>query len=163
MNEEEKPHDKFIQRLDVNPFVFNIDKVVSKNKRVGYFKDKNGYELLDTNNGELKGIYNAIFIKEKVDNEKFIKVFINNINVLFDLNKEGQEVFKYISSKLEKDKDYIYFSLRDCKEYTKYKENKSIYNGINNLIKHGIIAKTEENFKYWINPNIIFNGNRLAI
>lgn len=59
-------------------------------------------------------------------------------------------------------KDSIAFSLIDCMEYTGYKAKSTIYKGIAELLCSGIIARSKEDWRYFINPLIIWNGNRVT-
>ncbi len=65
-------------------------------------------------------------------------------------------------SRLVPKQDMFAFFLDDCLEYTQYKSDKSVYIGLASLLKSKIIARgPNENF-YFINPMIVFNGDRVT-
>jgi hypothetical protein len=52
--------------------------------------------------------------------------------------------------------------MNDCLEYTKYKHRKDVMNGLAGLIDAGIIARSEYEFEYFLNPMVVFNGDRVT-
>lgn len=153
-----------IPKQNKNPFIEGVVKHIKDSKfRVSAYKERSDFAIVDTNTGELKDTYNTIYTKRKVDLQKYNKLYLSNLRILFELNKNSQMVLDYIYTRIEKNKDYIFFSMSDCKEHTSYKDNKSIYSGLKELIDKEFIAKTEEPYRFWINPDIMFNGDRLII
>lgn len=153
-----------ITKYDSNPYILDVLPFIkTKDSKVGYFKDKNGFELLDANTGEVKTMYNAIYAKKQVDSQQYNKIYVSGITALFDLNKSEQKVLKYLYSKIEKNKDYIIFNVRECKEFCDYSSNQIVYTAIAGLINKKIVARSEDSYKLWINPTIMFNGDRLLI
>ena len=65
-------------------------------------------------------------------------------------------------TRLKPNQDYFYFDLDECKEYTGYKSQQSVYNGLGGLISNEIIARGKKDYIYYINPMVFFNGNRIA-
>ena len=49
-----------------------------------------------------------------------------------------------------------------CLEYTQYKHPKDVLFGLSGLIECGIIARSDSHFKYFINPLVVFNGDRVT-
>ena len=47
-------------------------------------------------------------------------------------------------------------------EYTEYKNKKQVFEGLADLLSNGIIARGKHHNQYFINPMIIFNGNRIT-
>ena len=58
--------------------------------------------------------------------------------------------------------DYVLFDYNDCMKFCGYKTNGSVYDGLFNLIKTGIIAKSKKSYVLFINPTVVFNGNRIT-
>lgn len=124
------------------------------NKFTVYDEDtKNHGKVLQAN------IYEPI----KVDTQQYVKLYVNNIGKVFDLTKTTEKVFEYILTRLQKDSDYFYFDHNDFMNYSKYKSKQSVYAGLKELIKHRIIAKCMSINKFWINPTIVFLGDRLVL
>ena len=54
----------------------------------------------------------------------------------------------------------IYFDLQECLAYTKYNSKTMVYRGLAELVNGGIIARGKNDNVYFINPLIIWNGDR---
>lgn len=153
-------------KFKANPFAKDTMKylVMRKTKHSGSSKevaiyDKKTGEQLDVEAVESK----AIYIRRYVDTQEFKKTFNNSIKELMGLNKTAQKIFTYIDTIIEINKDTIVFSMEECKKYCNYNSNQIVYTGLAMLIEADIIARTKEHFRYWINPTMIFNGNRLLL
>jgi hypothetical protein len=102
------------------------------------------------------------FRYKKYDSEQFAKVFVSRISAMWDMSKTASRVFSYILSILPKDKDTIYMDVSSAKEFTTYKNDASIWNGMKWLMENDFIAKSDRTNIYFINPTIFFNGDRVA-
>jgi hypothetical protein len=58
--------------------------------------------------------------------------------------------------------DMIIFDRRKCLEYTQYKSDKAIYKGLAELVQNEIIARGPNEYNWFINPLIVFNGDRVS-
>lgn len=118
-------------------------------------------QALDPNTGELVG--HTQFIRQiEVDEEQFAKIYLSNFSAFFDLKSQAIKVFGYILTQLVPNKDEFYFDRDDCKTYTSYKSDKSVFIGLASLLENNIIARGKNDYKYFINPMIAFNGNRVT-
>lgn len=111
--------------------------------------------------GELVG--HTSFIQQiEVDEQKFTKLYLSHFSAFFDLKNTAIKVFGYIMTQLQPKKDMFPFLMYECLEYTGYKNHKSINEGLAELLNAKIIARgVNENF-YFINPMIVFNGDRVT-
>jgi len=82
---------------------------------------------------------------------------------LFKLSQRGVRVFSYITTIVKPNKDTVLFDMEDALDFTKYKKEQSILHGLEELIEHEIIARSTKHYKYYINPNLFFNGSRLTL
>lgn len=148
-----------------NPFMKNEEgdiiniKSVMKNKVVGKNKDD---MIVSSSSGQIKGgqlVYNVY----KVDTEKFIKIYTNKIGFMFDLTKTGNKAFSYIASVLLPNTDKVFISFRDMRDYCEWGTIQNCYKGMRELYIAEIIAPTTTYGWWFINPNVLFNGNRLNI
>ena len=90
-------------------------------------------------------------------------MFGGMIKELFNLSPRGVKVFGYITTITKPNKDVVMFDMEEALEYTLYKKEQSVLHGLEELLNHGIIARTKKHYKYFINPNLFFNGNRLTL
>lgn len=135
--------------------------VVKKYKSASGYDKRAVLQAVDPKTGEVLG--NTSFIRQiEVDEEKFAKLYLSNFSSFFDLKSSSIRVFGYILNQLEPGKDMVIFFMEDCMSYTKYKTPKPIYEGLSYLIASEIIARGRGDNIYFINPLIVFNGNRVT-
>lgn len=96
------------------------------------------------------------------DNERYIKVYSSFMEVLSKMSLSGIRMFVYVMDIIEQDKDII---ILDRDIYCRYSGNSSniYYRGIRELVRLGIIMKRGSGGSYWINPHVLFNGNRKVL
>ncbi|WP_049271445.1 hypothetical protein [Citrobacter braakii] len=150
--------------LGLNPFCFETElKIETRKKNLTVSRGTELIEKKDTG----KSYFANIVHTQEVDKEEFIKLYTSQIKAYFDLTKTAYKVF-FIFLRTYQDaigKDHFYLS---CKKAMSLAEkidhfvlSESIfYRGIKELIEKRIIAKTNEKNWYFINPAIVFNGDR---
>jgi len=126
-----------------------------------------------TNTGE-KAILRAVddndnllghtsFVRQiEVDEEQFTKVYLSNFSAFFNLSKQAIKVFGYIMTKMIPGQDLIIFLKKECLVHTGYKSYNSLWLGLGNLVEHEILARGPSDTLYYINPMVVFNGNRVS-
>ncbi len=130
-----------------------VNKVIGKNV---------GDVICDYATGEIKGgqlIYNT----QKVDSERFFKVYSDQVSFLFDLSKTGNRAFGYVANQLKPNTDKVYISFSHMKTFCKWTTKQSVYKGMKELMINKIVMPTTSPGWFFINPKVLFNGNRLAI
>ena len=149
-----------------NPFLKQAveqvqNSIVKKYKTASNTDQKAVLKAFDENTGEILG--STQFIRQiEVDEEKFAKIYLDQFSAFFDLKPQAIRVFGYILSQLTPNKDEFMFLIDDCLEYTKYKSSTSIRIGITSLLENNIIARGRTEFLYFVNPMVVFNGNRIT-
>lgn len=162
-----------LARHKTNPFLDDmIVPVKGKQVRLSRLgRDEN--ILVNQSTGEVQGTHVTTF--KRVDGEQFVKLFTANIGLTFDLSAAGIKAFGVLlwvvqNRALSKDEvDMDSFALEDFLE-TQAASNEqplrlslaTFKRGINELEKAQIIAKTMRQGRYFINPNFVFNGDRIA-
>ena len=139
----------------------NPSKVLKEDiKEVSITKKGEVFEMSNSD-GEVRAFHSLDKIKRGVvDNRKYIKLFIEDIDLVKDLSTSGLKVFCYIMKNIGIKKDNLVIVLEDCMEYTGYTSRVNVYNGIANLLEKGIIYRKEGSSSYFINVNVFYNGNR---
>lgn len=154
----------FPQNIE-NPFlkqaVQEVDKkVVHKWKNTAGSDKKAILAVVNPDSGEIMG--QTTFMRQiEVDEDKFTKLYLGQFQLFFDLTTAGIRVFGYIMTCMKPKNDMVYFDRDDCIAYTKYKSVESVYRGLTELLKAGIIARGKNDNIYFINPLIIWNGDRV--
>lgn len=149
-----------------NPFIKQAVEQVQKNvvkkyKTAGSTDKKAILQAYDQNTGEILG--HTQFIRQiEVDEQQFAKLYLSNFSAFFDLKPQAIKVFGYILNQLIPNKDEFIFDREECMEYTGYKSDKSVFIGLTSLLNNDIIARGKTDYRYYINPMIAFNGNRIT-
>lgn len=147
-------------KYETNPFIkeeiFSLNKgqktvIAGSTKKV----------LVDTESGTVEGVTLLHKFKE-VDKEVFVKLFIGEVQSLFDLSKSGLKVFGYILQTMRINEGTIYLNIPSMMQYCKYKSKMQCYRGLSELIANKIIAMSDQPNLWFINPKIVFNGDRIA-
>lgn len=154
------------QKNDENPFLNQALEVIDKNivkKYKNSTKTDQKATLLayDPNTSEVLG-YTRFVRQIEVDEEQFAKLYLSNFAAFFDLSQASIRVFGYILSCLKPKQDMIVFLMDKCKDYTKYETTKPIYKGLAELLQAEIIARGPADNLWFINPMIVFNGDRVT-
>lgn len=149
-----------------NPFLKQaleeVNKHTVKRYRAAGKTDKKAIlQAFDSDTGEILG--HTQFIRQfEVDEEQFAKLYLANFSSFFDLKTSAIKVFGYVLNQLQPDKDYFFFMMDDCLDYTGYKAKSSVFDGLAQLVSKDIIARGKTDFMYYLNPMVMFNGSRIT-
>jgi len=126
------------------------------------------YAIVNQDTHEVKSTHIATY--KQVDDDQFVKLFTQNIAMIFDLNQAGRKTLDMIMhvmqrTAISKDEVYIDDNVRaDFTEMFSLKLSKTtMYRGLTELESANIIAKSVKTNIYFLNPNIVFNGDRLVL
>lgn len=159
-------------RHENNPFLPDMHLTI-KNRRVQVSpmgKDNN--VLMNRDTGELFGTHVTTF--KPVDGAQFIKLFTANIGLTFDLTSAGIKAFTVLMWTVQHraiGKDQVILDMLTLADFVKFHQDdnkplrlseSTFKRGLTELSKAQIIAKTLRQGMYWINPNFVFNGDRIA-
>lgn len=157
------------KRYETNPFLENmIVPVKGRQVRLSRLgKDDN--VLINRSTGEIQGTHVTTY--KPVDGEQFIKLFTSNIGLAFDLTSAGIKAFTLLMWTVQTyglGRDEIPLDSLTLERFINaHIEKKSLSlatfkRGILELERAQIVAKTMRKGFYFINPNFIFNGDRIA-
>ena len=83
------------------------------------------------------------------------------IDFLSEIGTGGIVVFQHICKhSIRYGNDTIIIIIEDIMSRTKYNSAVPIYKGIAALIEHKVLARTASLSVYWLNPAIIYKGER---
>lgn len=127
-----------------------------------------GLKIKDESDNDVQ--VGAVAIFREVDTEEFLKIYTQNIKSLFDLSSTAQRILMPLMLEIQKNARniaHVYFSFssmqRNCKILNLPVPSKPTFSrAISELIEKQFIAVNAEGQSwYWINPNILFNGDRI--
>jgi hypothetical protein len=98
----------------------------------------------------------------EVDEQEFTKMFRDGVAKMGGLSVRGTKVWYYICDELKPGATSFHFMPARCLEHTGYKTRGNILSGLAELLEASIIARSEDSSLYFINPAVMFNGNRLT-
>lgn len=104
---------------------------------------------------------------EFVDEDKFVKLFTQNLKIFFDLSPSSQKVLQFVLQTLQKNlnADGIWLPWFDIEDYSNENNLKisrtSYQRALKEMLEKGFIAESERPNFYWINPHLFFNGDRM--
>jgi hypothetical protein len=149
-----------------NPFLEQVvsDMKVSVKRQAIRPKQKGGETSLMLVDGLDNEIGEAAFVRQvEVDEEEFTKLFRNGVATVSGLSTRGTKVWLYICDNLKPGATSVHFMHSKCLEHTGYKTRGNILSGLAELLEASIIARSQESSLYFINPAIMFNGNRITV
>ncbi len=156
-----------LKRFKTNPFLDQLLISTTKKQVTVSPMGKADNVLVNQNTGEVTGTH--IVTYKKVDNDEFVKLFAANVGLTFGLNSAGIKAFNVLIwcvqyKGIGKDEVPLdSFTLNDYLESNeKTLSSATFKRGLSDLEKAQIIAKTYRKGFYFINPNFVFNGDRIA-
>jgi len=152
---------KQFKKNQTNPFLEETIAHIEEGKKTLLFTQKDPDSAVNYKTGEL--LANTVYAKQiKVDKAEFRKVFKTSLPQFTELSSAANKVFQYVLSSTRINDDVILFDFQECMEFTKYKSKYAINNGISELLNKKFIARTNKFYKFYINPTMFFNGDRIT-
>lgn len=142
-----------------NPFLRDLNIPIVPKSDMYVSKDKN---IVNIKTGEVDDDVLLTGKRRYVDGEQFVKIFVKEMNAIFDLSKASQKVFAHMLSKVTYN-DLLILNIEECLEKTGYRSKGPIFKSLAELIQKEFIAKTKNQFVYWINPKLFYRGDRLVV
>jgi len=151
------------QKFRENPFVEKAvqDIKIIKKTQVIKARDRAEIQMIVSDAGEVEG-YSQFLRFIEVEEAQFAKLYLSQFSAFWDLSKPAIRVFGYIINVLKPKSDSFILRMEPCLEYTGYKHRKDVMTGISSLIENGVVARSEYGDEYFINPLVVFNGDRVT-
>ena len=106
----------------------------------------------------------GFWASETVDSGKFVKLYKKGVKAFSGLTSAGFKVFEILYDQVQESigKGFIImnYKMLDTNVYTLSEH--TFQRGIRELIEKNFIARQPMDHLFWINPDFIFNGDRLA-
>jgi hypothetical protein len=163
-----------------NPFTKTVQRIVNSNRRA-----ETTSSFTVSEHGELLEGSVVRYVKAKVDNQPYSKVYPTLFVFLSRLSPPAILWFKYLSKNMVKNLNVVRINYKEAYDYCgffsetvakmgdKYveqseeaitrKAKRAMSNGFAELIKNNVLKPTELNGYYWFNPYLMFNGKRTMI
>lgn len=142
-----------------NPFLKNSEiEITGKKKR--YTVAARGDTVLGPDGRVKAGIEHTIV--RVVDDAKFVKVFADGIAGIYDLKSPGTKVFRYLFDQvqLNPNLDRLYLYFMDAIEEPWTISKPVFFRGMAELLEKGFIARSANPSMFYLNPTMLWNGDR---
>jgi hypothetical protein len=150
-------------QYESNPFVTSA--VANTKQGVKRITNKTGDRMMvvSENSGEIvapAGFHQIV----DVDKTQFVKLYINGVKAFKELTGAGTKVFEVLYMEVQENigKDVIYLSFSEIDQKITPMGEATFYRGMKELIEKGFIAESLTQNKYFLNPDYMWNGDRLA-
>ncbi len=143
-----------------NPFMKGVVTDV-KGKKKHYSVLGRGVSAIDTATGERVGEIEHTVVRH-VDDTQFVKVFADGIAGIYDLDRAGTKVFRYLFDTVQKypnvDRFHLYFMDAAMEPWSIPKS--TFFRGLTSLLEKNFIARSANPNMFFLNPAMIWNGDR---
>lgn len=145
-----------------NPSVPSANDLPSRVKRFDVPGGKAAV-IIDNSSGEIKGIGGiGLWWQEEVDQERFVKLFLDGIKQATGLSKTGVQVFEVVYRQMQQNpgRDEIKLNPFIAKDYGL--NERTFRRGVRELLVKQFIFRTTSDGLFFVNIRFMFNGDRLA-
>ncbi len=153
-----------------NPFIETENKIQANIIKKSKYLHTQTFNVTITDNDEqeVNGT-SAIYTYQEVDESKFIKIFTQNIKAMYELTGSAYKIFVLLLKALQDviSKDTVFFDYDTAKEIqynlTTTELARSTYEkAILELVEKKFLAPHKRRGMFYINPALIFNGDRVV-
>ena len=161
MDAQERTSRRGLERYRENPFWDPTEVKVGKK----HITVAGGHHVSDE--GEAFR-HSGVHIVTDVDKEEFVKLYTRNMRIFFDLKPTTQKVLQVVLDAVQKapNADCIYMHWFNVEEYISVSggtiSKGSFHNAMKELLEKKFIAESVEPHRFWINPHLFFNGDRMT-
>ena len=156
-------HSKRGTRHGKNPFI----TAAALNTKSGSRRitDKSGTRMMVVNETTKEVIAPAGFWQyQEVDKTQFVKLHINGVKAFKELSGAGTKVFELLYLRVQESigKDEIWLTFTNINQSINPISKAVFYRGMKELLEKAFIAESLSTGLYYLNPDFLWNGDRLA-
>lgn len=151
------------ERYENNPF---LEKALANTgSGVKRIIDKSGTKMMVVSEDTGEFIAPAGFWQvQEVDKTQFVKLYINGVKAFKDLTNAGTKVFELLYMRIQESigKDQVWLTFPNIDQTMTPIGETTFYRGMKELLNKAFIAESFTPGLYYINPDYMWNGDRLA-
>jgi hypothetical protein len=161
--EDENKSKRGLVKYDHNPFIASaVANTKQGAKRISN-KDGNRMMVVSETTGDViapAGFWHY----QEVDKTQFVKLYVNGVKEFKNLTGAGVRVFEVLYLRVQEaiGKDFLYLSFIEVDQQATPMSKATFMKGMKELIIKGFIAESMVQNKYYLNPDYMWNGDRLA-
>lgn len=157
------PSRRGLTRHNSNPFLTAASN--NTNSGVRRMTNKMGDHAMVVNNSTGEVLAPAGFWHtQEVDRTQFVKLYINGVKAFKELSGAGTKMFEFLYLTVQENigKDEVWLALSEVNQDITPISKATFMKGMRELILKGFIAESMTQNKYFLNPDYMWNGDRLA-
>lgn len=163
MSEPKTGGKRGLQRYESNPFVSGTVAATKTGVRRISNSDGNRMMVVSEKTGEIMapaGFWHA----QEVDKTAFVKLFVNGVRALRELSGAGTKVFEVLYLRVQAGigKDELWLTYPSVDQTVTPMSEATFYRGMRELLSKGFLAESTTPGLYFLNPDYLWNGDRLA-
>jgi hypothetical protein len=142
-----------------SPFLVDMDA------RVKRITNKAGdMMLVNREDGAVVNDVAGFWSSKEVDATQFVKLFVQGVRALTELTSAGTKMFEMLYTRMQTmpNCDRVDLAYWTIDQYISVISLSTYKRGMGELLAKGFIAATPSAGSYWINPNFMWNGDRLS-
>lgn len=152
------------EKHEENPFMPALIQEMAVRNRKQYLRSDNGNKSMVVvhDDSQTPLAQTGFFKVEEVDQSQFVKIFVNEIADYNNLTTQGRNLMFYFMTIMRPGSDTVRVRIEEALKFLDYKAKRSYFMGVANLLEHKIIARTKWDDEFYINPMVMFNGDRIV-
>jgi hypothetical protein len=166
-NATKKTTRRGLELFEKNPYILEAALNTVDGVRRRTVQGKDGAKLMVTNEdtGEIVGPA-GFWQTQEVDRTQFVKLYVNGVKAFKGLSPAGTKVFELLYLEVQKstNRDRVYLSFSNLPDPFNSTISQGTYTrGMRELMDEKFVAPTSAVGWYWVNPDYMWNGDRLAM
>jgi hypothetical protein len=149
---------------ETNPFIGGA--LVNTKQGMRKLTDQSGTRMMvvDSGTGEVMATPAGFWHAQQVDKTQFVKLYVNGVKAFRDLTGAGTKVFELLYLEVQKQigKDRVFLSYVEVDQSLTPMSKATYQRGMKELQEKGFIAPSMTQGWFFINPDYMWNGDRLA-
>lgn len=146
-----------------NPFIEGVGYNQKRRTEVLY----DGHQaVIHNQTGEVLEDHLSVARVRMVDADQFVKVYLANLHVFFDLGKAAQRVAEFVLNQIGHraiGRGEVLLTFAEYKAFCGERTGgtrQTFMRGMQELAEKNLVAKSPSPTVWWINPAVAFNGDR---
>jgi hypothetical protein len=163
MSENNTKTRRGMQLFEKNPYIADASVSTVQGTRRKTLKNDDGSQLMVTSADGSIAAPAGFWQAQEVDKTQFVKLYVNGVKAFRDLSSAGTRVFEILYLEVQKSigRDRVYLSFAALPEGFSLSQA-TFTRGMRELMDKRFVAPTASIGWYWVNPDYMWNGDRLA-
>lgn len=152
-----------MELYEKNPYIVDASLNTNEGTKRKTLRSKDGTTLMITSQSGEVVAPAGFWQTQEVDKTQFVKLYVNGVKAFRELTAAGAKMFEILYLEVQKaiGRDRVYISFSNLPEEFDISQA-TFTRGMRELIDKKFVAPTAAIGWYWVNPDYMWNGDRLA-